>query len=59
MDVELEYLRAKLRQDLKRGADVTILRKRVAWLERRIERVLVRKVSGRVHVRTELFVSSV
>ena len=47
MDVELEYSRAKLRQDLKRGADVTQLRKRVSWLERRIERVLGRKVSGR------------
>ena len=40
MTAEMKHSRAELRRHLKQGVDVTVLRKRVSWLERRIEKVL-------------------
>ncbi|KAK2192286.1 hypothetical protein NP493_35g05029 [Ridgeia piscesae] len=40
MTAEMKHSRVELRRHLKQGVDVTVLRKRVSWLERRIEKVL-------------------
>ena len=40
MNAEMKHARVELCLQTKQGVDVTALRKRVSWLERRIEKVL-------------------